>query len=227
MHSSLGRINSRLIQLKPLLRSLKYILPIKYDVHIFLRYEGIPQPSRIPFPGTFHEATPDDLPRLVECNPKPHRFAERFQHRDRCFVAESKTGQIVGYEWLSEPPYHFEQKYHYRIPIPDNTFYLYDAYILPEYRISGIWLGLKAKIGEVMQSEGKQALITYISHDNHLSFRTHFRFGFQIFERVSVLSIGPLGFTRRQPMAHTQQLVQWLSFPQRQLKGGSSGSPNR
>ncbi len=213
MNPSLGSINSRLIQLKPLLRSLKYILPLKFDVHIYLRYDGIPKLSRIPFTGEFHEATPEDLPRLVQCNPKPHRFKERFEHHDRCFVAETPSGEIVGYEWLSEPPHHFEQKYHYRITIPEEAFYLYDAFILPEYRISGVWLGLKAAIGEVMQSEGKQALITYVSHDNHLSFRTHFRFGFRIYERVSVLTIGPFGFTRHVPLEHTQDLVKWLSFP--------------
>ncbi len=213
MNPSLGSFNTRLIQLKPLLSSLKYIIPIKFDVHFFLRYKGYPQVTRIPFNGSFHEASPGDLPRLVQCNPKRHRFEERFRNQDRCFIAETPSGSIVGYEWLSTPPFHYEQKYHYRITIPEGSFYLYDAFILPEYRISGVWLGLKAAIGEAMQKEGKHTLITYVSHNNHLSFRTHFRFGFRIYECVSVLTLGSMGFTWRIPLEHSTELVKWLSFP--------------
>jgi len=210
MSSSIGKVNTQLIKLVPFLRSLKYFLPIQYDIHIFLRYDGIPHVERLLFAGIVREATENDLPLLIQCNPKPERFQERFRHGDRCLVAETPPGEIIGYEWFSAPPYHRDQKYHYKIPIPPEAYYLYDAFILPQLRVSGVWLALKSYMGKIMKEEGKSALITYVSYNNTLSLRTHFRFGFQVYERVSVITLGPFSYTQRTPLIHTNELVKEL-----------------
>ncbi len=210
MSSSLGTFNSRLLKYIPFLQSIKFFLPVRYDIHFFLRYQGIPYVDRLLFTGIVREATEQDLPALVKCNPKPERFRERFSAGDRCLIAEVPPGIIIGYEWFSAPPYHMEQKYHYKIRIPENAFYLYDAFILPEHRVSGVWLALKSNIGRIMEQEGKQELITYISHNNTVSLRTHIRFGFRIYERVSVITLGPLSYTHRVPLTHSRELVKEL-----------------
>ncbi len=210
MSSSIGKVNTQLIKLIPFLRSLKYFLPIQYDIHIFLRYDGIPHVERLLFAGIVREATENDLPLLIQCNPKPERFRERFHQGDRCLVAETPPGEIIGYEWFSAPPYHRDQKYHYKISIPQEAFYLYDAFIRPQLRVSGVWLALKAYMGKIMKEEGKSALITYVSHNNALSLRTHFRFGFRVYERVTVVTLGPFSYTHRTPLVHSPELVKEL-----------------
>ena len=211
MSRSLGFTNAFLVRLKPVLRHTKDWLPVRYNIHIFLKYEGIPQVRRNPFPGLVREASIEDVSALAQCRNKPERFRERFLQKERCLVAQLENGRIVGYEWFSEPPVHFEHKYRYKIFIPEDAFYLYDAYIIPEFRVKGVWLALKAGLIPIMEAEGKHQLITYISHYNHLSLRTHFRFGFQVYERVSVVRIGNWSFTHRVAIEHTPELVRELS----------------
>jgi L-amino acid N-acyltransferase YncA len=110
-------------------------------------------------------------------------FLKRFAAKEHSVVA-IVDGKIVAYEWFSDKPFHIEERHLYKITIPLNAFYAYDAYILPEYRMSGIWLKLKLYSFDLMEKLGRDTVLSFINQENRLSMNTHLRFGFVPFRKV-------------------------------------------
>ena len=165
--------------------------PLDINYLYFLEYAGIPRREAI-FGRACCEvrrATLKDLRGITECQSTPEAFLKRFQSGDHCVVAVV-DGRIVGYEWFCDKPTHSEERYAYEITIPRNAIYAYDAYILPEYRLSGIWLKFKTVyLRELMQSLHKRKVITMIDRGNRMSMSTHLRFGFRLVHKVFVFKL--------------------------------------
>lgn len=184
------RGRSILAQLRNLLQRIPF-KPIDINCLYFLEYAGVPR-YQTGFIRTRYEvrrAALDDLPGLVACQATPETFLNRFAMNDHCVVAVSGDN-VVGYEWFCDKPFHLEERYGYRIQIPPDGIYAYDAFILPEHRVSGIWPTFKAVfLRELMQNLHKRNVITMIDHGNYLSMNTHLRFGFQLIRAVFVLKL--------------------------------------
>jgi len=113
---------------------------------------------------------------------------KRFISGDYCLVAIA-NGRIVGYEWFSSRNQHIEDRYHYKLVIPPYAVCAYDAYILEEYRLTGIWVKFKVCLAELMNELGKRLVITMIDYGNEASIRAHLRYGFRRVKSVFFLRI--------------------------------------
>jgi hypothetical protein len=153
-----------------------------------LRLEGVPeiQEDCMRGPAGIRAGRPEDIECLVQCQDQRATFLARFASGDRCAVA-GVNGQIVGYEWFSVQPRHIVQPFGYVIDIPPGSVYAYDAYILPKYRLCGVWLGFKRHLAGLMRELSLNRVLTYVEYGNGLSLRTHLRFGFKHFKTATVI----------------------------------------
>ncbi len=152
-------------------------------------------------PGLVRKGEPSDIAgmAMLEGSGKQKIFEERFRAGEHCTVAEY-NGKIIGYEWYSSSSYHIEQRYFYTVAIPENSIYAYDAFIRPDYRISGIWVRFKQHIGEEMRKLNRVRIITLIDSDNKLSLNTHTRFGYAPFKSVMLVKVaGKRYFSEKSP----------------------------
>lgn len=192
VQSQMGRFHKR--SFLPRLRNVLQRIPLKpVDINClyFLEYAGIP-PSEAAFNRgrcEVREATPEDLERVLQCQTPREALWKRVQLKDRCVVAIA-GGRIVGFEWFCDKPFHLEERYAYKIAIPSDAIYAYDAFIVPEHRVSGVWLKFKTiYLRSLMQSRGRQRIITTIDHGNQISMNTHLRFGFRLSFKVLVFRL--------------------------------------
>lgn len=177
--------------------------PVDFGTLCFLRLDGVPRVPRALLRGcgTVRRATRDDLPGLVQLQDKPGVFQERFASGDRC-VAALVNERIVGYEWFCEQPMHLETAWGLPITIPLGFVYVYDAYIDPAYRNTGVWLRFKAYLSDWMTATGKLGVLTFVEDGNLPSLRTHLRFGFRRAETVLAMRVMGLRLFRRLSMPH-------------------------
>lgn len=181
---------SLLVIVRNLLQRIPF-KPVDINCLHFLEYTGVPNLGTA-LPRTDCEvrsATLKDLAGLTECQRTPEAFLKRFESKDHCAVAVI-DGRIVGYEWFCDKHSHLEERCAYNVEISPEAIYAYDAFILPEHRLSGIWVKFKtAYLRELMEKLRKRKIITMIDRGNHLSMNTHLRFGFQPARVVFVLKL--------------------------------------
>ena len=211
---SLFQRRSLLVRLRNLLQRIPY-RPIDINCLYFLEYAGLP-PRETAFRrlrGEIRGATLDDLDGITRCQSTPHAFLKRFQSNDHCVVAVV-DGHIVGYEWFCDKPFHLEERYSYKIEIPPDAIYAYDAFILPEHRLAGIWLKFKtAYLRELMQALRKRKILTMIDHGNHMSMNTHLRFGFRLVRMVLIVKLfGKSFYLRKNVCGETLAPASQVSF---------------
>jgi len=140
-------------------------------------------------PGKVRAGSLDDLNQLAMCGAsKYHQFLKRFRSGDHCVVAQVGA-DIIGYEWFSIRPCHIAEPFKYRITVPHDCVYAYDAFILPEYRGSGVWLRFKSHLSALMEELGRRRVLTYVEQGNELSLASHFRLGFKPVKLVFVSNI--------------------------------------
>lgn len=159
--------------------------PVNVSRFYLVQFHNMPQRRSLPSRGRGHvrAARPEDAYEMGQFENKHEISLRRFAEKEHGAVA-IVDGKIVAYEWLSDKPFHIEERHLYKINIPPNAFYAYDAYILPEYRMSGIWLKLKLYSFDLMGKLGRDTVISFINQENRLSMNTHLRFGFVPFRRV-------------------------------------------
>jgi hypothetical protein len=159
--------------------------PVNVSRFYLVQFHNTPQRRSPPSRGRGHvrAARPEDAYEMGQFENKHEIFLRRFAAKEHGVVA-IVDGKIVAYEWLSDKPFHIEERHLYKIDIPPNALYAYDAYILPEYRMSGIWFKLKLYSFDLMGKLGRDTVISFINQENRLSMNTHLRFGFVPFRRV-------------------------------------------
>lgn len=205
------------LRTKPLFLSFKAIrgnmpfIPVDLGLLYFIEYTGIPPSTdNYRFDGVIRWATANDLTALEICNPKRETFTARFNQGDHCVIAKDNSGNIVGYEWFSVNRFHVESHYYHKIMIPTDSIYAYDAFILPEYRIRGLWLGFKNRVGELMTRFNRSRLITFVEFGNSMSFKTHFRYGFKLYRRVLIIRILGVAISFDKILNHKTEYVKKL-----------------
>ncbi|PYU11624.1 MAG: hypothetical protein DMG37_16100 [Acidobacteria bacterium] len=181
---------SLLVAVRNLLQRIPF-KPVDINCLHFLEYTGIPHLGTA-LPRTncaVRRASLKDLPGMTECQRTPEVFLKRFEMKDHCAVAIIES-RIVGYEWFCEKPSHLEERYAYKIEIPPDAIYAYDAFILPEHRLSGIWVRFKTTyLRKLMETLSKRKIIAMIDRGNYLSMNTHLRFGFRPIRTVFVCKL--------------------------------------
>ncbi len=170
----------------------------------FLLYNGIPTVKNLRGPGEVRKGTSADIDGLAALENKRDIFSRRFSTKEHCMVAVI-NGEIVGYEWFTDKPYHLEERYSYRINIPADSIYAYDAYILTRYRMCGFWLKFKGHMAGSMKDLRRYRIITMIDYENSLSMNTHLRFGFTPFKRIFVIRILGKSFFRENNKLYSGQ----------------------
>ncbi|HYX69843.1 MAG TPA: hypothetical protein VE825_11965 [Terriglobales bacterium] len=187
----------RLLQRVPL-------APLDINRLCFLEYLGIPS-SQGAWPGnrngtSVRDATLEDLEGIAGCQDTPQAFLKRFRAHDYCAVALAGD-RIVGYQWFCEHPCHIEERYAYKITVPSDTIYTYDAFILPEYRLTGIWVKFQVcYLRQLMQRLRKKRILTMVDHGNRLSMGTHLRFGYRPLRSVLVTKVFGKSFFPQGPV---------------------------
>jgi len=167
--------------------------PVDFNCLDFLEYRGIPPEQS----HTYSErsgpavrgATREDFEGLEETDENRHPFLERIDSGERCVLA-LREGRIVGYQWFCDHPVHMEERYGLRVEIPADCIYTYDAFIFPEFRLTGIWVKFQSTyLRDLMQGLGKHRIITMVDRGNVLSLATHLRFGYRPFRKVLVAKL--------------------------------------
>lgn len=164
--------------------------PVDFNCLYFFEYLGLP-----PGDGSssmrhseieIREASTQDLDGMEACQDTREAYLRRFRANDHCVVAVDR-GRIVGFQWFCVQPCHLEERYSYPIEIPPDTIYTYDAYILPEYRLTGIWMRFHTiYLSPLMQELRKKRVLAMVDRGNRVSINTHLRFGYQPFRKVFV-----------------------------------------
>jgi GNAT superfamily N-acetyltransferase len=167
--------------------------PLDLNCLYFLEYRGIP-PDESATHGErsgpeVRGAIREDFENLDEEDENRHPFLTRIDSSERCVLA-LRQGRIVGYQWFCDHAVHMEERYSIRIDIPADSIYTYDAFISPEFRLTGIWVKFQSLyLRGLMQKLGKSRIITMVDRGNLLSLATHLRFGYRPFRRVLVAKV--------------------------------------
>ncbi len=176
------------VVLRSLLRRIPFG-PLEIDCLYLLDYLGLPPQHEklLRGPAEVRTATLEDLEGLTRCQNRPQAFLNRFKANDYCAVA-LVDGRIVAYQWFCVRPSYVEERYGYPIEVPSDAIYEYDVFILPEYRLGGIWFKFHCLyLKELMEKLRRRRIIGMVDYGNRLSMNTHLRFGFRLFRRVFVI----------------------------------------
>jgi GNAT superfamily N-acetyltransferase len=149
--------------------------------------------------GSVREGGPQDVAGMCLLENKEALFRKRFTAGERCVVAVDK-GQIVGYEWFCLKSLYIEECSSYRLDIPHDTIYAYDALVNPAYRLRGIWVSFKKYLLDEGRRIGRDKLLTLVDHENTPSLKAHLRFGFVIVEQVKMLRLLNRSFFFEKPI---------------------------
>jgi hypothetical protein len=204
-----------LVHLGSLLRLIPF-RPLEINCLYFLEYNGIPQPQPGAVRGRaeLRSATVEDLEQLRLVRDLPQTFRRRFQAGDDCAVAVV-DGRIVAYQWFCAKAFYLEERYGYKIEVPPDSIYEYDVFILPDYRLAGIWFKFHCVyLRELMERLRRRRIIGLVDYGNRLAMNTHLRFGFRLFRRVVVIRIlGKSFFVERDLGGDSSFLPRWVAKP--------------
>jgi GNAT superfamily N-acetyltransferase len=136
-----------------------------------------------------------DSKAIAQCSGKSERkIRNRLENGDICFISEV-DGAIAGYLWMSSATSYYEDTEGIIYITDEETSWLYDGFVTPEYRVKGIWVNLQYALIAYLQKEKKQCVVCSIEYDNVNSINTHLRFGYE--PTHIVISICVLGLTVR------------------------------
>jgi GNAT superfamily N-acetyltransferase len=133
--------------------------------------------------------TPLDLQGMIECQNFPERLRERFAEGERCVVA-AVGDRIVGYQWFCDKPWRIEERYGYRVDIPADAIYGYDAFVVPRYRRARIWTRFHTVcVNEFLRQLHRCKIIAMVDEGNTVSMNAHLRLGYKLYRKVYVLKV--------------------------------------
>lgn len=142
-----------------------------------------PIPKIIRGIGVVREGVRADIAAMCMLQSKEAVFSRRFSEGEFCTVAVYED-QIIGYVWYSDKELHLEDRFKYRLNIPDDAIYGYDGFIKREYRLGGTWPVLMGFILDKTRSLGRKKVIVMIDYGNDQSLNAHLRFGFKVYMDV-------------------------------------------
>lgn len=165
--------------------------PVEVNKLWLLKFEGAPQPDPryLRGPARVRFGTRADLDGLSRCEGKKTEvFLRRFDANDLCVVAEV-DGEIIGYAWYTDALSYYDSFFEFTVKVPGNSVFGYDGFIVPEHRLTGVWLKIQSIVGSWMTKSGRSALVTAVEYSNRGSLATHLRFGFEPYASVWIVRI--------------------------------------
>jgi L-amino acid N-acyltransferase YncA len=95
---------------------------------------------------------------------------------DRCILA-IKKGKIIGYVWIMKGK--MELSINNCIKIPQNKVYIYNGFVLNEYRGKRVLNAIDYYIIDILINEGKKFILTTVATNNKPSIHARKRIGFK------------------------------------------------
>lgn len=177
-------------------------MAVLYELH----FDGIPIHINTKDCAEIKKGSFNDIKELVCCQNKEDIFLKRFKSGDYCLLAVV-DGKVVGYEWFCTGSKHIEERYGFKITIPENALYAYDAFISPDYRKKGIWSQLISASSDIMCSKGKDIIISLVEYGNEASMNAHTRFSFYPVQRVLYFNICGLKHFKEEYIEDNQKRI--------------------
>ena len=114
---------------------------------------------------------------------------ERFHKGDKCLLSLYQ-GTIIGYVWIMRG--RMERSSSQYIDLPDHRVYLYNGFVLEEFRGKRVLNSMDSFLIHRFKKEHKRTLITVVARDNISSIKARERMGFKRVGHITV--IGLLGY---------------------------------
>ena len=135
------------------------------------------------------EGTPFDIPQMSECRNFPDGLSQRFAAEEHCVVA-TIGDRIIGYEWFCDKPSRIEERYGYRVEIPPDSIYGYDAFVVPQCRRSKVWTRFHAfYLKDLLARLRRRRVIVMVDQGNGISMNAHLRVGYRLYRKVYVAKL--------------------------------------
>jgi hypothetical protein len=145
-------------------------------------------------PVEIRQATVEDLPKLKEIvdEAKYDRFKRRFQEGNICFIALDKE-KIVSFSWIGLSN-KFEPELRVEIKLAEKEAYLFDAYVVPEYRNHGLYPVVGNNNLKYLRNLGFKQVIIFVDNTNIFSLKAVNSSGFNANRALTCFSIFGLTF---------------------------------
>jgi hypothetical protein len=135
------------------------------------------------------EGTALDIERMAECRNFPERLPERFASKEHCVVATMRDN-VIGYQWFCDKPSRIEERYGYRVEIPSDSLYGYDAFVRPDYRRAKVWTRFHVTyLKDLLVRLQRHRVIVMVDQGNDVSISAHLRLGYGLYCKVYVLKL--------------------------------------
>ncbi len=185
--------------------------PLKYRVVYGLKFTG-PDNSRLRprFSGQIRWGNGEDIPKIVASMnrfDKEEIFRQRLANGDKCVVAITESGEVAGYGWLTIGTRHIEDRTGCVFEFPKSSIYAYDFFVKEQYRLQGIWVGLMQMILKSEFYDPDVGLHCLIGYGNTLSLRPHFRYGFAVYQRKTIITVLGKPFIFNSEIEHSDQNI--------------------
>ena len=133
--------------------------------------------------GAVRKGTMNDVSEMCTLENKRDVFINRFHAGEFCAVAVYDN-EIIGYEWFSDKAMHLEDRLKYRLQIPEDSIYAYDAFIRPKNRRGGTWSLITEYMRDQARGLGRRNIISMVDYGNDRSLKAHLHFGYVIIREV-------------------------------------------
>jgi hypothetical protein len=135
------------------------------------------------------EGTSFDVERMAKCGNFPEALPERFASNEHCVVATIGE-RVVGYQWFCDKPYRIEERYRYKVEIPPDALYGYDAFVLPEYRRAKIWTMFHlAYLRNLLTKLNRRRIIVMVDQGNLVSRAAHSCVGYKLYRKIYIAKL--------------------------------------
>lgn len=124
------------------------------------------------------------------------RFRQRFEKGHICFVALDRD-EVVGYCWASVDSEYIEE-YNSVIKLEEGEVYFYDAYVLDEYRNTGISYNVATRMAIYFRDNGYKTSYAYITYVNIPAMKIMDKTRGHIKQSLSLFTIFGLKYIHRQ-----------------------------
>ncbi len=130
--------------------------------------------------------TPLDISQMSECQNFPERFPERFAAQEHCVVA-TVGERVIGYQWFCDKPSRIEERYGYKVEIPADSLYGYDAFVLPQYRRAKVWTRFHTSyLKDLLARLNRRRVMVMVDRGNIVSMSAHLRVGYRVYRRIYI-----------------------------------------
>jgi len=136
---------------------------------------------------TFRLGGLHDIERMAMAHREPAVFERRIKKGCTCFLAEAGNA-IAGMIWARFGE-QFKTNCEYIFTPGKRSTWIFDAYIVPEYRLRGVFTPLMSFLGTHLRLHDSKGVYGEIHHMNRNSLQSHLRLGFSRIETISYIQV--------------------------------------